>query len=46
MVKIIEGDICYPKSQALIIPAKTTGAMTKGRPYNISKAGLGSIRAV
>ena len=43
MTKIIAGDICYPKSQALIIPGNTKGSMTKGRAFRVSKAGLGSI---
>jgi len=43
MVKIVVGDICYPQSNALIIPANTTGGMLRGRSAKISKAGLGGI---
>ena len=43
MAKIILGDICYPKSDALIIPANTTGTMLRGRSLRISKAGLSGI---
>jgi len=43
MIKIIVGDICYPKSEGLIIPANTTGTMLRGRSARISKAGLGGI---
>jgi O-acetyl-ADP-ribose deacetylase (regulator of RNase III) len=43
MLKIIVGDICYPKSDAIIIPANTTGTMLRGRSARISKAGLSGI---
>ena len=43
MIKIIIGDICYPKANSLIIPANTTGSMNRGRAFQVSKAGLGSI---
>jgi len=43
MMKIIVGDICYPKSNALIIPANTTGTMLRGRAARVSKEGLGGI---
>ena len=42
-MKIILGDICYPKSEALIIPANTRGSMSSGISAKISKAGMGSI---
>lgn len=41
--KVMLGNICYPKSEALIIPANTKGVMTKGRPLKIIKDGLSSI---
>jgi O-acetyl-ADP-ribose deacetylase (regulator of RNase III) len=43
MVKIIVGDICYPKSSAIIIPANTTGTMLRGRSAQIARAGLSGI---
>jgi len=43
MVKIAVGDICYPKSNALIIPANATGGMLRGRPAKVVKAGLSGI---
>jgi len=43
MVKIVVGDICYPKSNALIIPANSTGGMLRGRQAMVSKAGLSGI---
>lgn len=43
MVKIVVGDICYPKSNALIIPANSTGGMLRGRSAKVAKAGLGGI---
>ena len=43
MLKIAVGDICYPKSEALIIPANTKGSMLRGRSAKISKDGLSSI---
>ena len=42
-MKAIIGDICYPKSEAVVIPANTKGIMSQGVPGRISKAGLGSI---
>ena len=42
-MKIIVGDICYPKSEALIIPANTKGIMSKGIPEKIVKAWLSGI---
>lgn len=42
-VKIILGDICYPKSEALIIPGNTRGIMSSGIAARISKAGMSSI---
>jgi len=43
MIEAILGDMCYPKSKALIIPANTKGIMTKGIPARIIKDGLSSI---
>lgn len=43
MVKIVMGDICYPKSNALIIPANMTGMMLRGRSAKIAKSGLSGI---
>ena len=42
-IKVVLGDICYPKSEALIIEANTKGTMSTDVPYRIAKAGLGSI---
>ena len=42
-IEVILGNICYPKSEALIIPANTKGTMSKGRPSKIIKDGLSSI---
>jgi len=42
-MKVILGDICYPKSESLIIPANTTGIMSDDISARISKVGLGSI---
>ena len=42
-IKIILGDICYPKSEAIIIPANTKGIMSKGIPFKINKDSLGSV---
>ena len=42
-MEAIIGDICYPKSEALIIPANTKGIMSVGVPARISKAGLSKI---
>ena len=38
-IKVIIGDICYPKSEALIIPANTKGIMSNGIPKRIIKDG-------
>lgn len=43
MVKIAIGNICYPKSEALIIPANTKGTMLRGRALKIAIDGLGGI---
>ena len=43
MLKMIIGNICYPKSEALIIPANTRGSMLRGRPSKIIKDGLRGI---
>ncbi len=42
-MKVILGDVCYPKSEALIIPANTKGIMSNGIPSKILKDGLNSI---
>jgi len=42
-MKIIVGDICKPKSKALIIPANTTGSMLRGRAARVIKDGLRGI---
>jgi len=42
-VKAILGDICYPKSDAIIIPANAKGIMSRGVPERIIKDGLSSI---
>lgn len=42
-LEIIKGDICYPKYEALIIPANASGLMTKGIPYRISRATLSGV---
>ena len=43
MIQIILGDICYPKSEALVIPANVNGVMSKGIPKKIIKDGLSGI---
>ncbi len=43
VIQAILGDICYPKSEALIIPANTKGIMSKGVPARIVKDGLSGI---
>jgi len=43
MLKIVVGNICYPKSEALIIPANTKGSMIRGRSSKIIKDGLSGI---
>ena len=42
-MKVVLGDICYPKSEALIIPANTKGVMSRGVPAKILKVGLSAI---
>lgn len=42
-MKILVGNICYPKSKALIIPANTKGSMLRGRSLKIRNDGLGGI---
>jgi len=42
-MEIVLGDICYPKSKALIIPANTKGVMSKGVPSRVVKDSLSSI---
>ena len=43
IIKVILGDICYPKSEALIIPANTKGIMSEGVPKGVIKDGLNGI---
>ena len=42
-MEVIKGDICYPKSEAIIIPANTKGVMSRGIAAKVSKAGLSGI---
>lgn len=42
-MEIILGDICYPKSEALVIPANSKGIMSKGIPRRIIEYGLSRI---
>ena len=42
-MKAILGDICYPKSETIIIPSNTKGVMTTGVAAKIVKSGLLSI---
>ena len=42
-MKVILGDICYPKSEAMVIPMNTKGIMSRGIPARVSKSGLSSI---
>ena len=42
-VKIVLGDICYPKSQALVIPSNTKGIMSRGVLSKILKDGWKGI---
>ena len=42
-MEVILGNICYPKSQALIIPGNTKGTMSRGRAAKIVKSGLTGI---
>ena len=39
MLKIILGDICYPKSEVLVLPTDSKGLMNRGRAKLIAKAG-------
>ena len=43
-IEVILGDVCYPKSEALIIPINSICTMKSEKAAKISKAGLGSIR--
>jgi len=38
-VKIVVGDICYPKSEALILPSNTRGIMSRGILKRVVKDG-------
>ncbi len=42
-MKVILGDICYPKSESIIIPANTKGIMSRGVSAKIVKSGLSGI---
>ncbi len=42
-MKVVLGDACYPKSEALILPANTKGVMSRGLPSRIVKDGLSTI---
>ncbi len=42
-VKIVEGNICYPKSEALILPSNTRGIMSRGILRRIVKDGWSMI---
>ena len=42
-ISVVLGDICYPKSEALIIPANTKGLMSRGIASRIAKSGLSGI---
>ncbi len=42
-MKVIMGDILYPKSEAMIIPANTKGVMSRGVPARVVKSGLSGI---
>lgn len=42
-MNVILGDICYPKSEAIIIPANTKGVMSRGISAKVFKSGLSSI---
>jgi len=42
-MKAIIGDMCYPKSEALIIPSNTKGIMSRGRASRLLKDGLSGI---
>ena len=42
-MNILLGDICYPKSKAIIIPANSLGIMSNHVQRNIIKDGLSSI---
>ena len=47
MIETILGNICYPKSEALIIPSNTKGIMSQGIPKRIIKDGhIGIFREV
>ena len=38
-LKIVLGDICYPKSDVLLLPSDSKGLMNRGRAKMIAKAG-------
>ena len=42
-MKVVLGDICYPKSEAMIIPANTKGIMSRGIALKVGKHGLSTI---
>jgi O-acetyl-ADP-ribose deacetylase (regulator of RNase III) len=43
MMKVVIGDILYPKSEAMIIPANTKGVMSRGVASRVVKSGLSGI---
>ncbi len=42
-LSVILGDFCYPKSEALIIPANSKGIMSRGKAGKIIEVGLSGI---
>ena len=42
-MKVILGDVCYPKSEAVIIPSNTKGVMSRGVSSRILKVGLSNV---
>jgi len=42
-MKAVIGDICFPKSETIIIPSNTKGVMSRGVSARVLKAGLSGI---
>jgi len=42
-IKVVLGDITYPKSESMIIPANLSGLMSKGVPKRVLKAGWAKV---
>jgi len=42
-MKVTIGNICYPKSEAMVIPANTKGIMSRGIASRVVKSGLSGI---